>query len=248
MINQENNFTRRDFIKKGALITAGATLLSQFPFQANAYDFKSPFALPALPYTYNALEPFIDEQTMTIHHTKHHQAYVNNLNNAVNKHEELKNYTLDDLIKNINTLPADVKTAIRNNGGGHWNHTFFWNILTAKTDTKPNSYLQLAIEQNFGSTDGLKDKFTQAALSVFGSGWAWLVVTTDKKLQVVSTPNQDNPMMDVAGSIGKPIMALDVWEHAYYLKYQNMRANYIVNFWNILNWSEVNDQYFKAMQ
>ncbi|HZK63914.1 MAG TPA: superoxide dismutase [Puia sp.] len=195
------------------------------------------FTLPALPYAPAALEPHIDALTMQIHHDKHHQAYVDNLNKAVaGTPNEQK--TLEDLVKIAGTLSP----AIRNNGGGHWNHSFFWEILAPQAGGKPSGKLAESIDADFGSFDAFKEKFTQAGATRFGSGWAWLV-EQDGKLVVSSTPNQDNPLMDVAEVKGTPILGVDVWEHAYYLKYQNRRAEYLAAFWNVVNWKEVNKKY-----
>ena len=196
--------------------------------------------LPALPYAYNALEPHIDAKTMEIHHGKHHQAYVNNLNNAV-KGNAAEGHTLIDLIHNI----SGYSTAIRNNGGGHWNHTFFWGILGPNAGGQPTGALMDAIVASFGSFDAMKEQFNSAATTRFGSGWAWLIVH-DHKLVITSTPNQDNPLMDIAEVKGTPILGLDVWEHAYYLHYQNRRPDYINAFWNLVNWSAVNAHFEEA--
>jgi Fe-Mn family superoxide dismutase len=195
------------------------------------------FTLPALPYAPAALEPNIDALTMQIHHDKHHQAYVDNLNKAVAGTPN-ENKSLEDLVKAAGSLPP----AIRNNGGGHWNHSFFWEILGPNAGGKPSGKLAESIDADFGSFDAFKEKFTQAAVGRFGSGWAWLV-EQDGKLVVSSTPNQDNPLMDVAEVKGTPILGVDVWEHAYYLKYQNRRAEYLGAFWNVINWKEVNKKY-----
>lgn len=191
------------------------------------------FTLPALPYAFNALEPHIDARTMEIHHGKHHNTYVTNLNNALaGKPEE--NSSIEDICKNISKFPV----AVRNNGGGHYNHSFFWTIL-GPDGGKPSGALSEAINAAFGSFDEFKTKFAAAAAGRFGSGWAWLVVDGAGKLQITSTPNQDNPLMDIAEVQGKPVLGLDVWEHAYYLNYQNRRPDYIAAFWNVVNWAEV---------
>ena len=199
------------------------------------------FELAPLPYAADALEPFIDRQTMEIHHGKHQQAYVTNLNNAVNG-TELAGHSIDDLIKNAGKAPV----AVRNNGGGHWNHTFFWSILKKNEGGKPTGALAQAIDGKFGSYDAFKEEFAKAATTRFGSGWAWLMVGTDGELAVASTPNQDNPLMDVAEKQGTPVLGLDVWEHAYYLKYQNKRPDYIAAFWNVVNWDVANRNYEAA--
>lgn len=192
------------------------------------------YTLPALPFSAEALEPYIDTLTMTIHHDKHHQAYVDNLNAALDKHPELYDVPLSKLLSELDTVPEDIRTAVRNNGGGHFNHSLFWTLLTPAKGQEPSGELLFAIERDFSSLDAFKDKFATAAKTRFGSGWAWLLVTSDKKLSVVSSANQDVPLSE-----GKPILALDVWEHAYYLHYQNRRPDYINAFWNIVNWDEV---------
>ncbi len=193
------------------------------------------FTLAPLPYEYEALEPHIDKLTMQIHHDKHHQAYVDNLNKAIAGTEN-ENKTIEELVKNAGI----ISPAVRNNGGGHWNHTFFWNILAANAGGTPSGKLADAITAAFGSFDAFKEKFNQAGITRFGSGWAWLIVK-DGKLEVSSTPNQDNPLMDVAEVKGTPILGADVWEHAYYLKYQNKRADYLAAFWNVVNWAKVSE-------
>lgn len=198
------------------------------------------FTLPALPYNHDALEPYIDKQTMEIHHGKHHQAYVDNLNKALAGSEH-ENKSLEDLLKNISALPA----AVRNNGGGHWNHTFFWESMAPHAGGTPSGELADAINSAFGSFDAFKEKFATAGATRFGSGWAWLIIK-DGKLEVSSTPNQDNPLMDVAEVKGTPILGVDVWEHAYYLKYQNRRPEYLNNFWNVVNWAKVAERYAES--
>lgn len=199
------------------------------------------FELPALPYTYDALEPHIDKETMNIHHTGHHNTYVTNLNNALEGHTELINKSIEELISNLDAVPESIRTAVRNNGGGHANHSFFWQILSPNGGGEPTGELADAINKKFGSFAAFKEEFTKAAATRFGSGWAWLVVNNGE-LEVMSTPNQDNPLME-----GKtPILGLDVWEHAYYLKYQNRRPEYISAFWNVVNWDEVAKRYQAA--
>jgi superoxide dismutase, Fe-Mn family len=196
------------------------------------------FTLPALPYAYDALEPHIDARTMEIHHTKHHQTYVNNLNAAIEKAPELQGKSLDDLMRGVNSVPEAVKTAVRNNGGGHWNHSMFWELMAPGKGGEPTGGLADAIKQAFGDFSKFKEQFTAAATGRFGSGWAWLV-NDGGKLSITSTPNQDNPLMD-----GKrAILGLDVWEHAYYLKYQNRRPEYITAWWNVVNWDAVASRY-----
>jgi Fe-Mn family superoxide dismutase len=196
------------------------------------------FTLPALPYANDALEPHIDARTMEIHHTKHHQAYVNNLNAAIEKAPELANKTLDDLMRGINSVPEAVRTAVRNNGGGHWNHSLFWQLMGPGKGGEPTGKLADAIKSSFGDFNKFKEQFAAAGAGRFGSGWAWLV-NDSSKLSITSTPNQDNPLME-----GKTaILGLDVWEHAYYLKYQNRRPDYITAWWNVVNWDAVADRY-----
>ena len=204
------------------------------------------FELPPLPYDVTALEPSIDAQTMAIHHDKHHAAYVNNLNAAI-AGTDLEHKSLEELIRDIKSLPADKQGPVRNNGGGHWNHTFFWNLLAPGQGGAPSGDLAAAIASAFGSFDAFKEKFEAAGLGRFGSGWAWLVVNAGK-LEIVSTPNQDNPLMGkaIAGVEGKPILGVDVWEHAYYLKYQNLRAAYLKALWNVVNWNAVAAHYAAA--
>jgi Fe-Mn family superoxide dismutase len=195
-------------------------------------SFIMAFTLPALPYAHNALEPHIDTLTMQIHHGKHHQAYVDNLNKAIAGTEN-ENKSIEDLIANA----GKISPAVRNNGGGHWNHSFFWESLTPNGGT-PSGKVSDAITAAFGTFDSFKEKFASAGMTRFGSGWAWLI-DNNGKLEVSSTPNQDNPLMDVAEVKGKPILGVDVWEHAYYLKYQNRRADYLAAFWNVVNWDKV---------
>lgn len=199
------------------------------------------YILPSLPYAYNALEPHIDAKTMEIHHTKHHQAYVTNLNNAV-AGTEAEGKSLEELMQSINKFSI----AVRNNGGGHWNHSFFWTQLSGKAKAAPSGKLYDAIVAKWGSVDAFKGVFGQAAVGRFGSGWAWLCVNANGELDVCSTANQDNPLMPDAGCSGTPLLGLDVWEHAYYLLYQNRRADYIAAFWNVLDWGVVEERYAAA--
>jgi Fe-Mn family superoxide dismutase len=198
-----------------------------------------PFTLAPLPYAHDALEPHIDTQTMQIHHGKHHQAYVDNLNKAIagTPHE---NKSIEELVATAGTISA----AVRNNGGGHWNHTFFWESLAPNAGGAPTGALADAINSAFGSFDAFKEKFNNAGMTRFGSGWAWLI-RKDGKLEICSTPNQDNPLMDVAEVKGTPLLGVDVWEHAYYLKYQNRRAEYLGAFWNVVNWNKVAERFSK---
>jgi superoxide dismutase, Fe-Mn family len=199
------------------------------------------FELPALPYATDALEPHIDKQTMEIHHGKHHQAYVTNLNKALEGKPEA-GQSIGEIIKNISKFPP----AVRNNGGGHFNHSLFWEVIGPNKGGEPKGELAEAINAAFGSFDDFKTKFAEAGATRFGSGWAWLSVGSDKKLVVSSTPNQDNPLMDIAEVKGTPILGMDVWEHAYYLKYQNRRPDYIAAFWNVVNWDAVAERFKNA--
>lgn len=194
------------------------------------------FTLDPLPYAYDALEPHIDSETMTIHHDKHHQGYVDNLNKAIAGTEN-ENKSLEELVKNA----GSISPAVRNNGGGHWNHSFFWDSLSGKGGN-PTGKLSDAINESFGSLDAFKEKFAAAGATRFGSGWAWLI-SKDGKLEVSSTPNQDNPLMDVAETKGTPLLGVDVWEHAYYLKYQNKRPAYLEAIWNVINWDKVAERF-----
>jgi superoxide dismutase, Fe-Mn family len=196
------------------------------------------FTLPSLPYDFAALEPHIDAKTMEIHHGKHHQTYVNNLNAAIEKAPELASKSLDDLMRNASTLPEAVRTAVRNNGGGHWNHSMFWQIMAPKAGGEPGGKLGAAIKSAFGDFAKFREQFSAAGVGRFGSGWAWLV-NNGGKLSITSTPNQDNPLMEGQ----KALMGLDVWEHAYYLKYQNRRPDYISAWWNVVNWKEVEKRF-----
>jgi len=199
------------------------------------------FELPALPYDFNALEPHIDAKTMEIHHGKHHNAYVTNLNGAVNG-TNMEGKSIEELMASISSAPG----AVRNNGGGHYNHSLFWTILSPNGGGEPSGDLASAINEKFGSFSAFKEEFAKAAATRFGSGWAWLSVDSAGALQVSSTPNQDNPLMDVADVKGAPILGLDVWEHAYYLNYQNRRPDYISAFWSVVNWEEVSERFAAA--
>ncbi|SNZ10880.1 superoxide dismutase, Fe-Mn family [Terribacillus aidingensis] len=199
------------------------------------------FELPELPYAYDALEPHIDKETMNIHHTKHHNTYVTKLNGAIEGKADLESKSLEELVAGVNDLPSDVQTAVRNNGGGHYNHSLFWKLLSPNGGGEPTGEVATAIANKYGTLDKFKEEFAAAAAGRFGSGWAWLIVENGE-VDIVSTPNQDNPVMD-----GKtPILGLDVWEHAYYLKYQNKRPDYISAFWNVVNWDEVERLYREA--
>lgn len=196
------------------------------------------FELPQLPYAYDALEPNIDKQTMEIHHTKHHQAYTTNLNSAI-QGTDLENKSIEEILRNVSSAPV----AVRNNGGGYYNHNLFWEILSPKGGGPATGAVAEAINAAFGSFEKFKEEFTKAATTRFGSGWAWLCKMDDGSVQICSTPNQDNPLMDVSECKGFPILGLDVWEHAYYLKYQNRRPEYITSFYNLINWEEVNRRF-----
>lgn len=203
--------------------------------------------LPPLPYDVAALEPYIDAKTMEIHHGKHHAAYVANLNKALAGHPDLETKDLTELIKNLDAVPEAIRTAVRNNGGGHWNHSFFWNVLGPNAGGTPGGELAAAIDRAFGNFDAFKEKFEQAGATRFGSGWAWLILR-DGQLEVCSTANQDNPLMGraIAGCEGVPIFGVDVWEHAYYLKYQNRRPEYLKAIWNVVNWNAVAENFAAA--
>ena len=197
------------------------------------------FQLPDLPYAHDALEPHIDKETMEIHHGKHHNGYVNNLNAALEKHPDLADKSIEELLSSLDAIPEDIRTAVRNNGGGHANHSLFWQLMKAKGGGQPGGRLKKAIDATFGSFDAFKTQFAAAAATRFGSGWAWLVLNRKGELEITSTPNQDSPIMD-----GKfPILGLDVWEHAYYLRYQNRRPDYVQAFFNVVNWDKVEDLY-----
>lgn len=196
------------------------------------------FELPKLPYAVDALEPYIDAQTMTIHHDKHHQAYITNLNGALDKHPELAGKTLDEMLMDLNSVPEDIRGVVRNHGGGTWNHSMFWEIMAPKAGGAPSGELATAIDSAFGSFDAFKTEFEKAATTRFGSGWAWLV-KKGSGLAVVSTANQDNPLSEGM----TPVLGIDVWEHAYYLKYQNRRPEYVTNWWNVVNWDAATARY-----
>ena len=199
------------------------------------------YTLPDLPYAYDALEPYIDEETMHLHHDKHHTTYVTNLNAAIEKYPELGEKTIEELLSDMDAIPTDIKTAVRNNGGGHANHSFFWEIMAPNAGGEPTGEIKEAINEAFGDFSSFKEEFKKAAAGRFGSGWAWLVMENGK-LAITSTANQDSPLME-----GKtPILGLDVWEHAYYLKYKNVRPDYIAAFWNVINWDEVNKRFEAA--
>ncbi|HNR19506.1 MAG TPA: Fe-Mn family superoxide dismutase [Bacteroidia bacterium] len=228
-----HNNSRRNFIKQSAIAGAGLVFAARGISNASLADSSTTFSLPALPYKYEELEPHIDALTMQIHHSKHHQAYVDNLNKAL-KDVTTTYRTIEEILKNISKHTA----AVRNNGGGHYNHTLFWELMKPNGGGTPTGSLSDAINTTFGDFEKMKQLFNDAAKSRFGSGWAWLIKNAEGKLEITSTPNQDNPLMDVAEKNGKPVLALDVWEHAYYLKYQHKRADYVAAWWNVLNWDE----------
>lgn len=232
---------RKDFIKT-FIGSAFAFKLSDI-YASKPLFFEGMHTLAPLPYANDALEPHIDKMTMEIHHDRHHKAYVDNLNKAI-AGTDMEKLSIDQLLSNISKYP----TAVRNNGGGHWNHTFFWQIMAPNSGGSPSGKLSDAITATFGGFDKMKEEFGKAATTRFGSGWAWLIVTSDKKLKIVSTANQDNPLMDIATDKGTPIVALDVWEHAYYLKYQNKRADYVTAFWNVVNWKKASENFEAAMK
>jgi len=226
---------KRTFIKSVFLATAGVFTLGVSRLKASRNKkWNGEFVLPELPYAYNALEPFIDAQTMELHHSKHHAAYTDKFNAAV-KEAGLTGKTAVEILSEVSKYPA----AIRNNGGGYLNHKLFWKMLAPATGQLPSTELLAAINKDFGTLDACKDKFNTAAKSVFGSGWAWLIVTDAGILKITTTPNQDSPLMDIVSEKGTPLLCIDVWEHAYYLKYQNRRPEYIDAFWNVINWEFV---------
>ena len=249
-----NNNSRRSFIKKGAIAAFGIGVLNTLNIDKLSASTSGSlpelppvdgaFELPKLGYEFSALEPYIDTNTMTIHYTKHHQTYITKLNEALDKAPEFKNRTLFDLISNLGELPESIRTAVRNHGGGHFNHTFFWKVLTPPgPGSNPSAELKNALEAKWQTMDNLKAEFTKLATGVFGSGWAWIIKDKENNLSMITTPNQDSPVMDIVAQRGKPILAIDVWEHAYYLKHQNKRADYINDYWNVIDWNQVSKWY-----
>jgi superoxide dismutase, Fe-Mn family len=238
------DLTRRRFFGHLAL---GAALTGSIAREASAAQtpaaLAGPFSLPPLPYAFDALEPYIDARTMEIHHDKHHQAYVTNLNKAVASHPELGKQPVEMLVRNLSTVPEDIRAAVRNNGGGHANHSLFWLSLGKNNEAKPSGELGKAIEAKFGSYSAFQEQFTKAALGVFGSGWGWLSLDGNRRLRIESLPNQDSPL--TAGR--QPLVGIDVWEHAYYLKYQNKRIDYVAAFYDVISWDAVNERYRTAM-
>jgi Fe-Mn family superoxide dismutase len=224
------------------LLPLAAVALAVSPVRASDPAPTGPFTLPELPYAYDALEPHIDEETMKIHHNKHHAAYVNNANKALAGHPDLAKMSVWDLIAHLDEVPEDIRTALRNNAGGHANHTMFWLMMKPDGGGEPSGELAEEINETFGSFDEFKKEFTAASMRVFGSGWAWLSITPDGEMVIETTPNQDSPIMNG----GKPLLGLDVWEHAYYLKNQNRRAEYIDAWWNVVNWDYVAEKYAEA--
>lgn len=225
--------------------TSPSSDLSQPPLSAPSAGLAIkayPAELPPLPYDYAALEPFVDEATMRLHHDKHHATYVENLNTALQQYPDLQNQTVDILLKSVDTLPDNIRTTVRNNGGGHLNHTLFWSSMTPNAEGAPTGELAEAITQTFGGIDQFKQQFNTAGSGQFGSGWVWLVQNQQGQLEIITTPNQDNPIMNDL----YPILGNDVWEHAYYLKYQNRRAEYLNNWWNVVNWAEVDRRWAQA--
>ena len=198
------------------------------------------FNLPKLPYAYDTLEPFIDEKTMEIHYTKHHQAYIDKLNKALEKYPKLQKNSAEDLIKNLPMVPEDIRTAVRNHGGGHVNHSFFWQIL--KKGVEPKGEILKAINKKFKGIDNFKEEFNNKATGLFGSGWCWLILNNNNELEIITTSNQDSPLSQEKN----PVLGLDLWEHSYYIKYQNRRADYINAWWNVVNWDRVNENYLKS--
>ncbi len=243
------NLKRRTFLRVlgGSVVMMGVasrpTWAGQLPQDAIAQN-STPYTLPPLPYAYDALEPYIDARTMQFHHDKHHAAYVNNLNAALNQHPEIANQSLSALLKDLNKVPEDIRTTIRNNGGGHLNHSLFWEIMTPSGGGEPTGAIATTINQTFGDFKTFQEQFNETGAKRFGSGWVWLVLTPNQQLQILSTPNQDSPLM--AGNT--PIMGNDVWEHAYYLNYQNRRADYLKAWWNVLNWDKINQRFEQAQR
>jgi superoxide dismutase, Fe-Mn family len=234
---------RREIIKAvgGAAVAAFCGIDTGVPIAAAQQPSGSaaPYTLPDLPYAYDALEPYIDAQTMHLHHDKHHAAYVKNLNTAVADHADLARLSVDQLVQHMDRVPESIRTTVRNNGGGHANHSFFWQIMQKGSPGQPTGELAKAIDTKFGSFSSFQDQFTKAALSVFGSGWAWLSLDDKRQLSIETSPNQDSPWMTGR----KPLLGIDVWEHAYYLKYQNVRADYVAAFYKVISWDAVSDRF-----
>ena len=231
--------TRRDFIKTSVL--AAGALTFGLPGTSHAAT-NYPYLLPALPFAYDALEPHIDALTMQIHHDRHHQTYIDKLNAALDKFPEQQKKSLEDLFANISALPNELRTPIRNHGGGHWNHTYFWQMLSPEK-SEPSTALTEGIKTTFGNMDEMKVAMNKAGAGLFGSGWVWLIQTESKELKIVTTANQNNPLMGDSADRGTPLIGFDVWEHAYYLKYQNKRADYLGALWNVLNWKFISERF-----
>ncbi len=259
-IAPENNtphVSRRQFISTGALATGGILLAGVScsttdhaqPAPVAGVGTPTPFVTPPLPYDYKALEPYIDAQTMQIHHDRHHEGYTRNLNAALDQEPQLKGRTIEQLMAGTAALPASARMSIRNHGGGYYNHNLFWEIMAPAAGSMPGEPLASALTKAYGGLDKFKAQFTDAGMKRFGSGWAWLIVKADRSLAITSTPNQDNPLMNgIADATGTPILGLDVWEHAYYLKYQNRRAEYIAAWWQVVNWANVSARYAAAIR
>jgi Fe-Mn family superoxide dismutase len=245
------SISRRQAIKRTALASAACAVAGVLPVARAATNLPAgaapatsgPFVVPPLPYAFDALEPYLDARTMELHHDKHHGAYVANLNKAIAPFPELGKKSIEELLAGLDTVPESIRTAVRNQGGGHYNHTLFWQMLK-KDAGEPQGALAAAVDKSFGGFSAFKDKFTEAAAKVFGSGWAWMVLGPNQQLSIESTPNQDSPV-----SQGKrPLLGIDVWEHAYYLKYQNRRAEYVAAFFHVINWDFVAQRYARLMQ
>lgn len=239
---------RRELVKLMGVATIGSILVRDSNAANNNQEMQSgqgsaPFSLPPLPYAYDALEPYIDTQTMRLHHDKHHAAYVKNLNAAVSNYPDLAKLPVEELVRNWTKVPEPIRQTVRNNGGGHANHSFFWPIMQKDAPGQPKGELAGAIDRKFGSFSGFQEQFTKAALSVFGSGWAWLSLDGKKELFIETTPNQDSPWM--AGRV--PVFGIDVWEHAYYLKYQNLRADYVAAFYRVTSWDTANEHFHRGL-
>ena len=237
--------TRRQLLQASAAGAAALALSRLAPLAALAADNPAGFVLPKLPYAYDALEPYIDAKTMEIHHDKHHKAYVDNLNKALDGHPDLLQMHVEDLLRDIDKVPQPIRQAVINNGGGHANHSMFWEVMAKNAGGKPGGELAKAIDEAFGDFDKLQAKMSEAAIKQFGSGWAWLVVGDGGKLEVLATPNQNSPLLPM-NNHKTPILGIDVWEHAYYLKYQNRRPEYVKAWWNVVNWDNVAERYKKA--
>jgi Fe-Mn family superoxide dismutase len=237
------SFNRRQFIWFLGTTTTTALIWNKFPQSAIAQGEEGPFEVLPLPYDYDALEPYIDAETMKFHHDKHYAGYTQKLNMAVNKYPELKTQDAETLLRNLKTLPPDIQTTVRNNGGGYVNHTMFWEIMSPNGGGEPTGKIADAINQSFGSFEKFQEQFNEAGANQFGSGWAWLVLDQNKTLKVISTPNQDSPLLQGM----YPIMGNDVWEHAYYLKYKNNRGEYLSQWWNVVNWDQINQRLEKAI-